>query len=350
MKDIRYILILLTLCVAVISCERDEVNRYPIEGTGKMIKFSVESEWPTISKAAVNGIDEMVNSMFKVWGTWYQDPSDIYYSEQSAHVFAQNGTYVQIISSGDGVYEGECKSEAEWYAGYYNFAALFPMMFSATHDTEFEKSKVGDATKLEYTNKLNIVFPNIGQNGIYHLGTNQGDLMYAFSNVDNSAETASTVNLNFEHLFSLLTINIAANNATNLPQKVDITIYGIHKSITSPVTITQTEVITNYGTPDQQRTVTTTNNLKDLLKDGALTDETSYYKKGSFTNINYGAADIITPVSQWLVFPENLEETPLKIKVDLKYNDGDVTKTMIATVNTGEWESGKSYAYTLLID
>ena len=348
MKGIRYILILLTLCVAVISCERDEVNRYPIEGTGKMIKFSVESEWPTISKAAVNGIDEMVNSMFKVWGTWYQDPSDIYYSEQSAHVFAQNGTYVQIISSGDGVYEGECKSEAEWYAGYYNFAALFPMMFSATHDTEFEKSKVGDATKLEYTNKLNIAFPNIGQNGIYHLGTNQGDLMYAFSNVDNSAETASTVNLNFEHLFSLLTINIVANKTTDLSPKLDVTIYGIHNSITGPVTITQTEVITNYGTQNQQRTVSVTNNLKDLLKNSTPSTESSTYKKVSYTNEGYGSLDFITPVSQLIVFPENLEETPLTIKVDFKDEAGTITKTLTATINSGEWQSGRSYAYTLL--
>ena len=127
-----------------------------------------------------------------------------------------------------------------------------------------------------------------------------------------------------------------------------MTIYGIHNSITGPVTITQTEVITNYGTQNQQRTVSVTNSLKNLLKDSAPSTESSIYKKVSYTNDGYGSVDFITPVSQLVVFPENLEETPLTIKVDFKDNAGTITKTLTATINSGEWQSGRSYAYTLL--
>ena len=349
MKGIRYILILLTLCVAVVSCEREEVNRYPIEGTGKLIQFSVESEWPTISKAAINGVEGMVNNMFKVWGTWHQDPSDLYYSKASVPVFTPNGTYVDIVSIGNGIYEGRCKSEAEWFAGYYNFAALYPMTFSATQDTEFEKSTTGNATMLKYTNKLNITFPKMGQNGTYHLGNSQNDLMYAFHNEDNSAETSSVVNLKFNHLFSLLTIKISSNSTLTLPRLNEIIIYGIHSSVSGSFTITQKETVSYISEEGLQRSFEIYHDLKDLLNNAVISTETNPYKRFEFTqtDFDYGSIDTMTPIKDLLVYPETLSDTcPLNIKII--YEEGGITKVKTATINTGEWESGKSYTYTLL--
>ena len=337
MKSLRYIVSLLTLCIVALSCEREDNPHYPIEGSGRPIVFAVESEWPEISKAAINNVEDIKN--FRVWGTWNPDPSTPYYPEESVPAYGIEGS--QVVLSG---HVWQCVNEAEWYPGYYNFAALAHLQLSGTYSSSFSKNTLDGVARLEYTNTLNFKFPSEK----YNLGASQLDCMYAFINEDNSTNTSSTVNFNFEHLFSLLTINIAANKTTELSPKLDVTIYGIHNSITGPVTITQTEVITNYGTQNQQRTVSVTNNLKDLLKNSTPSTESSTYKKVSYTNEGYGSVDFITPVSQLIVFPENLEETPLTIKVDFKDEAGTITKTLTATINSGEWQSGRSYAYTLL--
>lgn len=336
MKSLRYVISLLTLCIVALSCEREDNPHYPIEGSGRPIVFAVESEWPEISKVAINNLEEMKRLRFRVWGMWNQNPDDQYFSNESSAVFLSSGTDFSYQND-----EWKCTYEAEWYEGYYNFAAFYPNM-SGDHSSEVIKTSAAGSTTIEYRNELKFNFYN------FSLGNPQFDCMYAFSNVDNSTNTASTVNLKFDHLFSLLTINIAANKTTDLSPKLDVTIYGIHNSITGPVTITQTELITNYGTQNQQRTVSVTNNLKDLLKNSTPSTESSTYKKVSYTNEGYGSVDFITPVSQLIVFPENLEETPLTIKVDFKDNAGTITKTLTATINSGEWQSGRSYAYTLL--
>lgn len=335
MKGIRYILSLLVLIVTTISCERDDDHRYPMQGTGRLIEFAVENEWPEISKAAINSVEDI--NIFKVWGRWNENPDSQYYTNETSTVFGSDGSNVTYQNN-----EWKCAYEAEWYEGYYNFAAFYPNM-PGNHISEFTRVSSAESTTIEYVNELQFYFNNF-------TGATQFDCMYAFSNVDNSANTASTVDLHFEHLFSLLTINIAANTTTAIPRNLDVTIYGIHRSITGSVAITHTEVITDYGTPNEQRVVNTTNNLKDILSSQVVSTETLYYKKSSFTNDEHGSTDIITPVFQWIVFPENLEDTPLTIKVDFKNEEGQITKTMKTIVNTGEWESGKSYAYTLLTD
>lgn len=339
MKDLRHILILLTFSMAVISCEREDGPHYPIEGSGRPIVFAVESEWPEISKAAVNRVEDIKN--FRVWGTWNPDPSTPYYPKESVPAYGSEGS--SVILTGD---MWQCQYEAEWYPGYYNFAALAHLQLSGSYTSSFSKSTTDGVVNIEYTNTLTFRHPA----NEFKLGNSQLDCMYAFINEDNSYNTSSTVNFNFEHLFSLLTINIAANTTTALSPKLDVTLYGIHNLITNPVIVTQTEMITNYGTSNPQRTIRVTNNLKDLLKDSAPSTESSIYKKVAYTNEKYGTVDFITPVSQLIVFPENLEETPLTIKVDFKDEAGTITKTLTTTINSGEWQSGRSYAYTLLTD
>lgn len=339
--------------MVVLSCEREENPHYPIEGTGRPIVFAVESEWPVISKAAVNGIANMENQFFKVWGTWNQNPDDLYYSGESSAVFTNSGTSVRIISGADGTYQGQCSNESEWYAGYYNFAALFPIQFTAAHYTEFTKSNLGGKTSLEYSNQISVTFPNMSQDGSYHLGERQHDLMYAFHNEDNSDNTSSVVNLNFNHVFSLLTISISANSTLTLPRLTKITIYGIHSSVPrgSSFTIAQTETITNNSTEAQQSNIEVTNDLKDLLASATLSTEDNPYKVYSYgsTDFEYGSTDMITPVKNLLVYPETLSDTcPLMIKIE--YEQDGTQKVKTACINTGEWESGKSYAYTLLTD
>lgn len=119
----------------------------------------------------------------------------------------------------------------------------------------------------------------------------------------------------------------------------------------SSFTIAQTETITNNSTEAQQSNIEVTNDLKDLLARATLSTEDNPYKVYSYgsTDFEYGSTDMITPVKNLLVYPETLSDTcPLMIKIE--YEQDGTQKVKTACINTGEWESGKSYAYTLLTD
>lgn len=352
-KGIRHIGILLTFTLAAISCEREDSPLHPDQEGGRPIVFTTESKWPVISKAAVNDIANMENAVFKVWGAWNQNPDDSYYSGESSAVYGNHGTSVKIISAGDATYQVQCADVVFWKNGYYSFASIYPVQFSAAHQAKFAKSASDGKMSLEYSNQISVTFPNMSQNGSYHLGERQHDLMYAFHNEDNSDNTSSVVNLNFNHVFSLLTINISANSTLTLPRLTKITIYGIHSSVPrgSSFTIAQTETITNNSTEAQQSNIEVTNDLKDLLASATLSTEDNPYKVYSYgsTDFEYGSTDMITPVKNLLVYPETLSDTcPLMIKIE--YEQDGTQKVKTACINTGEWESGKSYVYTFLTD
>ena len=78
------------------------------------------------------------------------------------------------------------------------------------------------------------------------------------------------------------------------------------------------------------------------------TERTPYWaKEYDDDDFDYDSSVIIVPVIKLLVFPEDLSENPLKIKVE--YDDGGTTKIKTATIDSGEWISGESYVYSLVM-
>ena len=195
MKRIIHIAAVLLICVAFISCEREEDSR-PVQSSGKPIRFTAECEWPQISKAAIDDIADFQEAGFQVWGYWNQDPNDdSNYYEDEKDVFGTYGTVVTYATS-----SWVCEEENEWYRGYYNFAAVAPeaavyspesdnAVLTCSHTAAFLPGSEDNDTK--YINTLSFETSDQG----FDLAQNQIDLMYAFHNEDNSTEASQTVNL-----------------------------------------------------------------------------------------------------------------------------------------------------------
>ena len=79
------------ICVAFISCERDDMKR-PDEQNGRPIEFVVESEWPEMTKSLISNSDDIKGVGFKVWGVKSSD-SD---GSNSESVFGEDGTSVLV--------------------------------------------------------------------------------------------------------------------------------------------------------------------------------------------------------------------------------------------------------------
>lgn len=308
MKGIRYILTLLTLCVAVISCERDEVNRYPIEGTGKMIKFSVESEWPEITRSVVNTSDNIKESGFKVWSNLALEAD----ADDKHPVFGVNGA---TVSYQNGLWK--CVKEQAWYKGHYDFAAaLPPSLFQGTYSES----------------TLNL---QTGTSG-YDLASRQDDLMYAFSNIDNSDGDASVVNLTFNHAFALLDIRIATESkapfASEAVSDMKIMVYGIHRKMSGKLNI-------SHSTDGVIST-----NIAEILTE-KTTEGNPYcyrpYTGGQGYNLSLNMISFFP--SKLLVFPENLAESPLTITIVVKRGSEEVT--ISRTINEGVWSPGSTNVY-----
>ena len=349
MKAIRYIVVLFALCITHLSCERVEGSVCSPQGTGKQIVFAAENSWPEITKAPISNVADMINQDFIAWGTWNQDSFD--YSE-SASVFTNSGVLVKAKDNGDGIFKPaqdkndkwEISDKKSWHLGYYNFAAVFPKQCADTHTSSFRKYMEDDEVCLEYINTLKIKY-NIPLD-------EQNDCMYAFRNVDNSDGESTVVNFNFYHALSLLSINISASTPQTLPGIRKITLKGLHTDVTQ-FTVTHTERVI-----DGQSEVDVECDLKEVLKSSSV-QESSTFKSWTYssTSFDYGTTSTITPIQNILVFPETLsEEAPLIIEVEYvddteSIDDTNVTsKTRIVRVTSGDWESGRSYAYTLELD
>lgn len=315
---------LMAAVLAFISCERADGNRPDVQEGGRPIQFTVESEWPEITKAVITDVEGMKAEGFRVWSDWHQDPADEYYYQGSTPVYGDTGT--KVNASEDGTWLSE--DEGDWYKGYYTFAAAYPASIDGTHSSTFTKR-----TSATYSNSLSLDLTN------FHLGSSQTDLMYAFANVDNSAENASVVSLNFSHMFSLLTIRISATSTQNLPRVKKISIYGIHSTLKGSLTLTHTT------TSDSEHTLES--NMDDVLAAAELSSEDVPYWSQEYdeSDFNYGYVDKIVLVENLLVYPETLSETcPLVIKVECE--DGTEMKSM---VTSGSWSPGSTNAYTLMV-
>lgn len=342
MKGIRHIGILLTFTLAVISCEREDPSLHPEQEVGRPIVFTAESEWPEISRAAINTSDDIKNVGFRVWGTRTSDPDD---SQELADDNAVFGTDGANVTFREGKWQYD--NVKDWQGGYYSFASvLHGDQFSGSMASTFSKGidKNGN-TKHNYGATLTIDLTSAP----FHLGNSQTDFMYAFHNVDNSSGDSSVVDLVFDHLFSLLTIRIAAEESSVLPQIKSVSVFGIHSSIRGKLTLEkQKEVVIDDSGSIIQTTSTFDNNLGVLLNLAVLSSEGSPYwtKEYSSTDFDYGTAKVITPIENLLFYPETLSNScSLKIKVVYDHNGTESTKT--AVVNSGQWESGNSYVYTL---
>lgn len=350
MKGLRYILILLTFCMTAISCEREDGPRYPAEGTGRPIAFAVESEWQEITKSVVKDINDLENVGFDVLATWHKDPEDDWYYEYDNYpVFGASGTSVLFQDD-----SWVCTNEQEWQRGYYDFVAVVPAGgFECFQSSSFSKSKIGDKTTLEYANVLTL---DLGEAG-FTLSTDKSeknqqlDLMYAFYSADNSAEQSSTVNMKFDHAFSLLDINLAIKDGGTFAQEqifvTDVLLYGIHPTIYGQLKFRNELVAIGAD----NITDVTTNNIRDLLRDAPVSTSTAPFYRAEYTagiGFPYGN-NTITLIDDLLVFPETLSRS-VSLKVEIKLYRSQVTKEVSVEINQGEWKPGIPNVYTLVID
>ena len=356
MKGIRYILILLALSVVVISCEREDDHRYPMQGTGKLIQFSAESEWPDITKSAVGSLNDLKNDGFVVWANWTKDPNDKsnYAGDNEQIVFGINGTNVNASDNGDSIFNPNqdpddqwiCEEEQEWHKGYYNFAAALPasaygenaQINSGILTSSFKKTKNADnSSSTEYSSLITLELNEQG----FDLSRNQIDLMYAFHNEDNSAETSSTVSLDFAHAFSLINIQLSYNNL--IPYVDKVTLYGIHNKVHGDLKYRRDMIIVG----EEVQTINT-NNLSELLTHASLSTSKDPYAVYTYkgTDFNYTTPGTITLIENLLVFPETLsQQCSLCIAIDC-HVAGRI-RTIYTVISSGSWKPGRSYTYQI---
>ena len=339
MRIIRNILYFFLLILTVASCELTDKQPQIITGNGREIVFKAESDWPAVTRLAITDIDDIKSEGFKVWGTWTKDPNDnYYYINNTDVVFGASGS---TVSYNNNLWKPDYTSE--WYKGYYNFAEILPSShFNVTYSSTFDKISSESQTAIEYTNQFTI---DLGEEG-YDLSRSQGDLMYAFANVDNSSEEASTVNLHFNHAFSLIDVKLSFIEDPVYIKEVSI--YGIHNSIRGELIYTQEELIVDNKSEGRSVEIDTANNLSELLANGNLTTSTNPYVKYEYdiNDFDQESHSTFTIADDLLVFPETLsQDYPLTIQITCL--TGDAEKTIYAVFDNGSWLPGKSYTYIL---
>lgn len=329
MRTSKYISVLLAFCIAVISCEREDGPA--VQEDGRPIVFTAESEWPGITKTAVCDVETIREAGFRVWGSWHQDPEDQADYVFDANVFGEEGSVVSLAENGESLVPEEI---AMWHRGYYCFAAVFPKSFPGVTTSSFSKTASGN----EYINELTVDFGNAG----FNLAEEQIDLMYAFADVDNSANQASTVQMDFCHTFALLDIRLTHKGADGSEEVSvkSVSLYGIHSEIKGNL-----QLVHNSGSTG------VTADFATLLAASESTTEDDPYYDREFTDefILVSPGETITIVDNLLVFPETLsEDTALTIKLVLMY--GEVTKEFTVTLKEGQWTSGSANAYEISVD
>ncbi len=304
--------VLLLACVAFISCERE--GRPVVQEESRPIVFAVDGEWPEITKIPVYDVETIKEAGFRVWGTWHQDPDDPAVYTFDPEVFGEDGTLVSCKEGNESLLP---EQEARWHRGYYSFAAVFPNSLSGT------LSK----------NELNIELAR------FNLAAEQTDIMFAFADVDNSESQASTVNLDFYHVFALLNVRLT-NQCEDAFDVKALSLYGIHDTIHDDLQLTYSSQISPV-----------TDNLDDLLSEASVTTAERPYFEREYTDgqCQIDSDESLAIVDNLLVFPETLSEpTVLTIKLVLQY--GEQTKEFVATISDTEWERGDTYTYELAVD
>lgn len=368
---------------------------------GRPITFTASEStvWPDLTKGVIGSVADLLGDGFCIWASWTKDPLDkvgygeAYYSNgKNGVVFGDEGTIVTATDmDGDGEFiqakdAWTYAPKTEWYRGYYAFAAAIPASsfssstISGSHynygdsSTEFTYTD-GVMNGITYRNRLTLDFPDnlfiLGGNSVKGTrlpDSSQPDLMYAFSEVDNSQNDAGDVALDFQHTCSRLSISIAVNDPSRTMSIQKITIYGLLNSIPTPLVFSKITSINNIGTDAPGQTVTSTDNFSLRLSEAAASpeeyrstlsspfavfsrpegdseDAARWDVKGSDTE-NPTAVRLVEDL---IVFPGALSmENQLKLKID--YISGADQLTTFIKVSNGEWLPGKNYAYTFQAD
>lgn len=333
----KYLLLAGAMC-AFASCQREDL---PSEQEGKAIELSASSEWPKISKAPIAAPVDLKDDGFVVWGYWKQDITSAS-SKEDAAVFETNGTRV---SAGANTTNWTNLKWADlswtyspvryWFSGNYIFAALLPAS-AISVNTANTNGILAVQNRASSSLVLDREYALGGKSvdGTELAAGAQVDLMYAFSEVDNTEHKDAIVNLNFKHLWAQVGFKLTYQ---------DIKLESI--------TVTQVKVYGMGNTIDFNADVTIsdneTSNMSAIRR--ALSDAVKSTSANPFATFNMNATANrgvqITLADKLMVFPVNLAETPVTVEISFKYGNNDMS--MKGTINAGEWVSGKRYVYPL---
>lgn len=328
MTYFKYFLLVGIMC-AFVSCQREALpSELP---DGKAIKLTASSDWPKFSKAPITGLNDLKGDGFVVWGAW----------EKDAAVFGAYGTIVSAVTGADGNVETddwEYSPVRYWFAGNYKFAALLPASAVALSTAGTGVLAVMNG----YSSSL-ILDKSFTLGGKSVTGTElersaQVDLMYAFSNVDNSGHKDAKVNLVFKHLWAQVGFRLKYLEYKGNPIEIDnVKIYGMGNTVNfeGNVTISDNE----------------TSNMSAIRT--ALSSAVKSTPVNPFATFNLSAKKVgkdeeVTLVDKLMVFPIDLASMPVTVEISFKYgNDYGNELTLRGNINSGEWMSGKRYTYPL---
>lgn len=399
--DIQLWGILSVAFLSVCSCDRTDDTDSFMPSSGRPITFTaMESPlWPDLTKGPVESVSDLLGDGFCIWGSWIKDPldkviygEDYYLEGQNGAVFGQSGSVVTATDeNGDEKFDQDDDSwtyapQQEWYRGYYSFAAVLPASalsedsISGRHyshaeaSTEFTYTS-GTMTGVTYNNRLTLDFPNdrfvlggMSVSGTRLPESSQPDLMYALSEVDNSANKADDVSLEFVHTCSRLSISVSVNDPSKTMSIQRITLYGILNSIPTPLEFTRTVQIEEYGTESPTENVTHTENFTSRLAQAAMdSDEYRSTQSSPFAVFNRPEGDgedavlwdvrgsdpdkpsAVRLVEDLIVFPGTLS-TDNQLTIKVEYISGEDLLTTFVKLSSGEWLPGKNYAYVFQAD
>lgn len=298
------------------SCQRED-DLFPLE-TDFPILVHASSEWPEISKAPIVDASGLAGDGVVIWAN----------NNISKNVFGQNGTKAYYSSTGNWNYS----PTRYWQMANYTFASVAPASyFSPTYKNASDTQNGTFKGTMGTDNSLTIAFGTTGLD----LQNTQLDMMYKFTSVNNPAgEDKGAVNITLNHMFAQLNIVFTSDTPDKSFNIESITIYGNHKSVKGNLTL-------NGNTGNEQA-------LRRCLQD--VTTFSGYYAQYNRPSSNNDAWNIIGNVQSRLVeklivFPEDLTQCPLSVKV--VYNGG---RERIINLSTNKWEMGKVYTYLLAVD
>ena len=327
MTYFKYLLLMGIMC-AFVSCQREALpSELP---DGKAIELTASSDWPKFSKAPITGLNDLKGDGFVVWGAW----------EKETAVFGTYGTKVSAVTGTDGNVEAdnwEYSPVRYWFAGNYKFAALLPASAVALSTTGTGVLAVmnGYDSSLILDNSFTLGGKSV--TGTELADGDQVDLMYAFSNVDNSGHKDAKVNLVFKHLWAQVGFKLKYLEYKGNPIVIDnVKIYGMGNTVDF-----DGNVIVNDDETSNMSAIRT-----------ALSGAVKSTSSNPFAIFNLSAEvgknEEVTLVDKLMVFPIDLTSMPVTVEVSFKYgNDYGNELTLRGSINSGEWISGKRYSYPL---
>lgn len=355
-----YILLFSSL-YALNSCHRKDVPVGVPESNSIELSASADSQ----SKAIISGVGDLAGDGFVVWASWEKDPLDEaiftndYASGATDLVFGANGTKVYATDgNGDGLFTPVQQILDTWYytpkrywqRGTYTFAAALPAsFFNASHAMTDAEDTGKVITGVFADNTLTLDFGRT-ENGVAQgldLATHQIDLMIACRHVDNTAEDASSVQLDFQkHQFSQIVIEAASVDEIAGVIVDEVSFYGNSRFTSGPMSISFDEdgnVTSDYALTNTSDSATPYKVMTDI----GQTLPKAVNNGGE--NWQYTYSPIVNGL---IVFPETCQMS-MTVKYRTFIHDETVTSQQIeGTVTTSSpitWEAGMKYVYRLQI-